>query len=161
MPRDRFKFIKKYIGKRPNYYDTRIWEDALQNHYNIVGPCADAALHNKNCYWHIVEEKGQDILKAITQITNTYYQIKNRKLTSDDGKEYDFKPQYFIIIASNLRLKKVRWGRSRKGHFLVDRNRKKDKVIKIDKIPVRLIYHDIIHGKKKFPEDFDKIMEEL
>lgn len=66
-----FKFIKKYLNRRPNHYDLIIYEDELQNDYDIIGKCADAITHKPNCFWHIIESKGTDIDKAIMQLENT------------------------------------------------------------------------------------------
>ena len=148
-----FKFIKKYLKRRPNHYDIIVYEDELQNDYDITGKCADAITHKPNCFWHIIESKGTDIDKAIMQLENTLDKLSGKKV-----KGKDFKPELLIIIAKKL-TNSNKWKKSRKGHFLKDPNIRNPEHSKkrIKGIFIKLIYHSEIFGQRRFPENFDSL----
>lgn len=148
-----FKFLDIYMNKRPNHYDQIVYEEELQNDYDVTGKCADAVTHKPNCFWHIIESKGTDIDKAIMQIENTLDKLNGKKL-----RDIDFKPELFIIIAKKI-TNSNKWKKSRKGHFLKDPNIRdpENSKKKIKGYHIKLIYHSEILGRKKFPKDFDSL----
>ena len=148
---DQFKFIKKYINKRPNHYDIIINENELQNDYGVEGMCTDAILHKPNCFWHIIESKGTNIDKAIMQFENTLEKLNGKNING-----IDFHPKLLIIIAKKLTNSR-KWRKSRKGHFLKDPNIRDPErsKIRIKGLYIKLIYQTEILGRKKFPIDFD------
>jgi hypothetical protein len=150
---NQFKFLDKYIRKRSHHYDQIVYEDELQNHYKIVGKCADAVLHKPKCKWHIIESKGTDIDKAIMQLENTLENLKGKKV-----RGIDFKPELLIIIAKKIG-SRYKWRKSKKNHFLRDPNIRDPNHSnkKIKGLHIKLIYYSQILGQRKFPEDFDSL----
>jgi len=148
-----FKFIDMYLRRRPNHYDLIVYEDELQNDYDVSGKCADAITHKPNCYWHIIESKGTDIDKAIMQFENTLDKLSGKKV---GGK--DFRIELFILIAKKI-TNSNKWKKSRRGHFLKDPNIRdpENSKKKIKGVYIKLIYHSEIFGKKRFPENFDLV----
>jgi hypothetical protein len=150
---NQFKFIDKFIRKRPNHYNIVKYEPQLQNDYAVSGMCADAISHKHNCVWHVMEGKGTNIDKAIMQIENTINELQDQRIEG-----YEFNPKLCIIIAKKISNSK-KWRKSKKGHFLRNPSIKdqENSKIKIRGIPVKLIYHSEILRNTHIPNDFDKI----